>query len=163
MRPSSSAYNIPAQAGTNITAENNSRGAVSRMIQRFLSRRLSMSIEISSIGQHVTTMDRRLEGTGNTSTRSASSAVQPSRQDNPVVSTQLSEADVARIAEQIQKISDMFDRKLQFQVSKELEQVIVKVIDSSTDKIIREIPSAEIQKLQLRIKETLGLLFDESI
>ncbi|HPA11200.1 MAG TPA: flagellar protein FlaG, partial [Treponemataceae bacterium] len=101
--------------------------------------------------------------TGNTSTRSASSAVQPSRQDNPVVSTQLSEADVARIAEQIQKISDMFDRKLQFQVSKELEQVIVKVIDSSTDKIIREIPSAEIQKLQLRIKETLGLLFDESI
>ncbi|HOF85529.1 MAG TPA: flagellar protein FlaG [Treponemataceae bacterium] len=122
-----------------------------------------MSIEISSIGQHVATMDRRLEGTGNTSTRSASSAVQPSRQDNPVVSTQLSEADVARIAEQIQKISDMFDRKLQFQVSKELEQVIVKVIDSSTDKIIREIPSAEIQKLQLRIKETLGLLFDESI
>lgn len=122
-----------------------------------------MSIKISSIGQHVATMDHRLEGTGNTSTRSASSAVQPSRQDSPVVSTQLSEADVARIAEQIQKISDMFDRKLQFQVSKELEQVIVKVIDSSTDKIIREIPSAEIQKLQLRIKETLGLLFDESI
>ena len=103
MRPSSSAYNIPAQAGTNITAENNSRGAVSRMIQRFLSRRLSMSIEISSIGQHVATMDRRLEGTGNTSTRSASSAVQPSRQDNPVVSTQLSEADVARIAGRFKK------------------------------------------------------------
>lgn len=57
----------------------------------------------------------------------------------------------------------MFDRKLQFQVNKELGSVIVKVIDSSTDKVIREIPSAEIQKLQIRIKEALGLLFDESI
>jgi flagellar protein FlaG len=57
----------------------------------------------------------------------------------------------------------MFDRKLQFQVNKDLDEVIVKVIDSSTDKVIREIPSAEIQKLQIRIKEALGLLFDESI
>ena len=67
------------------------------------------------------------------------------------------------MVEQIQRISDMFDRKLQFRVSKELDQVIVKVIDSTTDRTIREIPSAEIQKLQIRIKETLGLLFDESI
>ena len=77
--------------------------------------------------------------------------------------TQLNEAEIARMVEQIQKIADMFDRELKFQVSKELNQVIVKVVDSSTDKIIREIPSAEIQKLQIRIKETLGLLFDESI
>jgi flagellar protein FlaG len=75
----------------------------------------------------------------------------------------MSEERVTRRAEQIQNISSMFDRKLQFRVSKELEQVIVKVIDSSTDKVIREIPSAEIQNLQVRIKEALGLLFDESI
>lgn len=122
-----------------------------------------MSFEVTSIGQHAAAMDRRLEGKVQTPQRSTTAVTQPSRPVEPEKNTQLSQADVARIAEQIQKISDMFDRKLQFQVSKELDQVIVKVIDSNTDKIIREIPSAEIQKLQLRIKETLGLLFDESI
>lgn len=72
-------------------------------------------------------------------------------------------ADVSTAVEQIQKIADMFNRELKFQVSDELNRVIVKVIDSSTDKVIREIPSAEIQKLQLRIQEAIGLLFDQSI
>lgn len=75
----------------------------------------------------------------------------------------VSEDKVSRIVEQIQTVSNLFDRKLSFQVNKELDEVIVKVIDSNTDKVIREIPSAEIQKLQIRIKEALGLLFDESI
>lgn len=120
-----------------------------------------MSIEVASIGQQLTAMDRRLEGTVNASLRNASSAQQATEAET--AESPVSEERVSRIAEQIQNISNMFDRKLQFQVSKELDQVIVKVIDSSTDKVIREIPSAEIQKIQLRIKEALGLLFDESI
>lgn len=122
-----------------------------------------MSIEVANIGQQLTAMDRRLEGSANTSKRTTPAAMQTARPEEPLKDSQLSEAEVARIVEQIQNISDMFERKLQFQVSKELNQVIVKVIDSRTDKIIREIPTAEIQKLQIRIKETFGLLFDESI
>ena len=122
-----------------------------------------MSIEVTSIGQQFTAMDRRLEGSATTSTRNTSTALQTSKPETTEPDTQLNEAEIAQMVEQIQKIADMFDRELQFRVSKELNQVIVKVVDSSTDKIIREIPSAEIQKLQIRIKETLGLLFDESI
>ena len=122
-----------------------------------------MSIEVTSIGQQFAAMDRRLEGSATTSTRNTSAALQTSKPETTEPDTQLNEAEIAQMVEQIQKIADMFDRELKFQVSKELNQVIVKVVDSSTDKIIREIPSAEIQKLQIRIKETLGLLFDESI
>lgn len=68
-----------------------------------------------------------------------------------------------KVVDQIQNIANLFDRKLQFQVNDALGDVVVKVIDSTTDKVIREIPSAEIQKLQIRIKEALGLLVDESI
>jgi flagellar protein FlaG len=64
---------------------------------------------------------------------------------------------------QLQKISDMMDRKIQFNVNRELDKVVIKIVDPSTDKVIKEIPSADIQKLQVRIKEVLGLLFDEML
>lgn len=115
-----------------------------------------MSMEITGIGQQLTVMDRRVEEIPNGSVR-----IQPAEEKKPEVVQQ--EMDISAAVEQIQKIADMFNRELKFHVSKELNRVIVKVIDSSTDKVIREIPSAEIQRLQLRIKETLGLLFDESI
>lgn len=123
-----------------------------------------MSMEVTNIGQQLTAMDRRLEGSVNSSLRSTAAALQtaePARNDSQ--NAPANEATVRKIVEQIQSIANMFDRKLQFQINRELNDVIVKVIDSRTDKVIREIPSAEIQKLQLRIKETLGLLFDESI
>jgi len=122
-----------------------------------------MSLEIANIGQQLTAMDRRLESSVNSSLRSTSEALQTAENANRAASAAPSEEKVLKIVEQIQNISNMFDRKLQFRVNKELNQVVVKVIDSTTDKVIREIPSAEIQNLQIRIKEALGLLFDESI
>ncbi len=124
-----------------------------------------MSMEISGLAQQLTAMDRRLEGSVNSSLRSTAAALQTANPDRAEQEqrAKLTEAQVSKIADQLQNISGMFDRKLQFQVNRELNDVIVKVIDSRTDKVIREIPSAEIQKLQLRIKEALGLLFDESI
>lgn len=61
------------------------------------------------------------------------------------------------------KIEDLFNRKLQFQINKELNRIIIKVIDTDTEKIIREIPSEDAQKLQIRMRETAGLLFDKTI
>ncbi len=123
-----------------------------------------MSMEVTNIGQQLTAMDRRLEGSVNSSLRSTAVALQTA--ENAAKASQPEKANeerVSRIADQIQQVANVFDRKLSFQVNKELDEVIVKVIDSNTDKVIREIPSAEIQKLQIRIKEALGLLFDESI
>ena len=122
-----------------------------------------MSIEVASIGQQLTAMDRRLESSVNSSLRSTSEALQTAEKTAHAQDSSQDPDKVRKVVEQIQNISNMFDRKLQFSISNELNEVIVKVIDSNTDKVIREIPSAEIQKLQIRIKETLGLLFDESI
>ena len=53
--------------------------------------------------------------------------------------------------------------KLEFNVNEELNKVIVKVVNPSTNETIREIPSEEIQKIQVRMKHAIGLLFDEMI
>ena len=52
---------------------------------------------------------------------------------------------------------------MQFSVNKELNQVVVTVVDSKTDKIIKQIPSEDIQKLKVRIRKAIGVLFDEMI
>jgi len=57
----------------------------------------------------------------------------------------------------------LFNRRLKFSVNEEINRVVVKVVDGSTDKVIKEIPPEEIQRLIVRIKETIGLLFDEQI
>lgn len=125
-----------------------------------------MSLEVSGIGQQLAAMDRRLEGSVNSTLRTTSAALQTSAQSQEIENEQQTASDKTKASEfvqQMQTISSMFDRKLQFRINDDLNRVVVKVIDSSTDKVIREIPSAEIQRLQIRIKEALGLLFDESI
>ena len=64
---------------------------------------------------------------------------------------------------QVLKIPNVLNRKLSYSVNKELNQVVVKVIDSKTDKVIRVIPSEALLKLHSRMKEVIGLIFDEEI
>jgi len=73
-------------------------------------------------------------------------------------------AQVKKDVQQIQELSDaVMGRKVKFNVNQELNQVVVSIIDPSTDRVIREIPSADIQKLKVRIRKAIGLLFDEMI
>lgn len=65
--------------------------------------------------------------------------------------------------QQLQNISNALGKKLQFNVNEALGRVVVKVIDPSTDKVIKEIPSQEVQQMQIRIRETIGFLFDETV
>ena len=48
-------------------------------------------------------------------------------------------------------------------VAAPLNAIVLKVIDPSTDKVIKEIPSREVQQMQIRIRETIGFLFDEFV
>ena len=70
--------------------------------------------------------------------------------------------EIKKDTQEIQKMSELLTgTKLQFNVNKELNSVIVKVVDKDTNKIVREIPSEEIQNLKLRIRKAIGNLFDE--
>ena len=64
---------------------------------------------------------------------------------------------------EVLKIPSTLNRKLSYSVNKELNQVVVKVIDAETDKVIRVIPSEALLKLHSRMKEVIGIIFDEEI
>ncbi|MDR3160701.1 MAG: flagellar protein FlaG [Spirochaetaceae bacterium] len=71
--------------------------------------------------------------------------------------------DIDSTLEDIEKISLAFNKRLKFAVDYQSHEVTVKVIDRETDKVIRELPPEELQRLHGKIREALGLLFDERI
>jgi flagellar protein FlaG len=57
-------------------------------------------------------------------------------------------AELKANSQELQKLSEMVgNRELQFNVDKELGSVVVKVIDTRTNQVLKEIPSEDIQKL----------------
>ncbi|MCL2211537.1 MAG: flagellar protein FlaG [Treponema sp.] len=66
-------------------------------------------------------------------------------------------------AADFERIGLAFNRKLQFEVKHDSRQVIVKVIDKETDRVIKELPPEELQRLHSNLKEAIGLLFDERV
>jgi flagellar protein FlaG len=62
-----------------------------------------------------------------------------------------------------QDLQRAFSRRLQFVVDQSSKQVIVKVIDKETDKVMKELPPEELQRLHRNIKEAIGLLYDELV
>jgi len=71
--------------------------------------------------------------------------------------------DLTRAVEELRRVSQVFNRRLSFKYNEDLNQVIVKVIDRETDKVIKELPPDALQRVHMRIKEAIGLLFDETV
>ena len=91
------------------------------------------------------------------STAAQTAAVQrpaPAKPD-PVIPS-----DLQQTIREMQKVSDAFNTHLSFSVNQKLDSIVVKVVDSQTDKVVREIPPAELQHVYEAIRETIGLLFD---
>lgn len=76
---------------------------------------------------------------------------------------QRARTDIDSVASKLENVSSILNRKLKFSVDSEFGDVVVKVIDTTTDKVIKELPPEALQRLHVRIQEALGLLFDETI
>lgn len=73
-------------------------------------------------------------------------------------------AEIKADAQQLQSMSNrVMGRELQFNVNKELGSIVVKVVDPSTNQVVKEIPSEEIQNLKIRIRKAIGIIFDEIV
>lgn len=76
---------------------------------------------------------------------------------------QSSVEDIRRSVDELRRVSQHFNKKLSFSFNEDLGQMVVKVIDRNTDKVIKELPPAELQRAHIRIREAIGLLLDETI
>ena len=125
---------------------------------------------ISSLGQSMA-MDGRLLNSAATATANRSAPVATQEMNVPMADAAQvvqnitnTNAQIQEDVRQLQRLSDVvMGRKVQFNVNQELNQVVVTIVDPTTDKVIKEIPSQDIQKMKVRIRKAIGLLFDEMI
>src|SRR5512137_2448697 len=71
--------------------------------------------------------------------------------------------EIARQAQTLEETVKAFNHRIRLTVNEEIGQVIIKVVDARTDKVIKEIPAEEIQRMTAKIREMIGLLVDEQI
>jgi len=64
---------------------------------------------------------------------------------------------------EMNELAKATNHRLSFSIDNETHDIIVKVVDAATDKVIRELPPAELQKLHKSIKEAVGLLINKLI
>ena len=71
--------------------------------------------------------------------------------------------DIKQTVSDLEQISLAFNRRLKFVIDQDSRQIIIKVIDNNTDKVIKVLPPEELQRLHGRIRETIGFLFDTTV
>jgi len=63
--------------------------------------------------------------------------------------------------EHLNKHMDSLDTNVKFGFDDKVEQMFVNVMERSTGKIIRRIPSEEAMKISEKMKEIVGMIFDK--
>lgn len=90
---------------------------------------------------------------------SASSSVEVSE-----LSPEMIDRTVEKLEDAIDKLNSLMSdgqRALNFSVEKDLNKVIVKVMDVETEEIIRQFPNEEALKFAKHLEGMMGLLFNE--
>lgn len=73
----------------------------------------------------------------------------------------LSEKSIKEAIDKANKKLVLADRKFEFSINDETNDVIVKVINKETDEVMREIPSEKILDMVAKMVELAGLFVDE--
>jgi len=71
--------------------------------------------------------------------------------------------EMQQFVQKLNKESASSDERISFSYNEKLNRIILKVINSNTDEIVREIPAKDMVSLMEHLKDSLGILFDKSI
>ncbi len=119
-----------------------------------------MSMEINSVGQ-TWNVNQPEQNTADDSQVRRQAVAQQLAEANREREQQ--QVDIRSAIKELEQVTSAFNKRLKFSLNTEIDQVVVKVIDARTDKVIKELPPRELQRVYARIREALGLLFDTQI
>ena len=111
----------------------------------------------------------------NINTRKYDNSVQQLQNENRVEKQQTQKSDenfkekskeeikreLQKIVEELNRVMNPLNENLKFQFNNKVDELVVKVVDTKSNKIIREFPPQEALKLMEKMRELVGLLFDK--
>jgi len=71
--------------------------------------------------------------------------------------------EVEGLVEEVDSFLESLSIKLSFEMSEDTEEPVVKVVDSETGDVIRQIPPEVLMKLREKMQELQGILFDQKV
>lgn len=75
----------------------------------------------------------------------------------------LSQTELEYILKEMNQFIQIFNSKIAFELDKETGKTILKIIDSQTNEVIRQIPPEEFLRISKRISELLGLIINAKV
>ena len=69
--------------------------------------------------------------------------------------------ELERITEELNKALNPLNTTLKFKFDDKVEELVVRVVDTNNNKVIREYPPKEALELMQKMRELIGLLFDK--
>lgn len=81
----------------------------------------------------------------------------------PGIEGQSISRDLKQAVVDMEQVGLTFNKKLQFVVDHQSQEVIIKVIDKETDRVVKVLPPEELQRLHRKLKETIGFLLNERV
>ena len=69
--------------------------------------------------------------------------------------------EIRQEADYINKQLESMNYSIRFSIDDKLKELVVKIVDTKTDKVIKQIPPADMLKFREKMKEMVGLLVEE--
>lgn len=117
----------------------------------------SMDATIKAAITPTTTSDPNIRPAPVTDERGAANV----NQDQEYLAPKVSEAFIRKAVDKANDTMQQHNRSLEFKIHEKTNEIIVKIIDTDTKEVIREIPSEKILDMFANMLELAGLIVDE--
>lgn len=71
-------------------------------------------------------------------------------------------AELDQVVSDLNSLVHDLHRELRFSVDRDSGDTVVKVVDSETDEVLRQIPSEDVMRLRKRLEDAAGMIFQDS-
>ena len=85
------------------------------------------------------------------------------KQEIPSAREEIPREEVEKVAEKLNRLMGIIDKRLEFRVDEKSQRVVVKIIDQQNDEVLDEIPSQRALDILNSFSEMIGVLFDKRV
>lgn len=80
---------------------------------------------------------------------------------NEIINDKLHNQEIHDAMDKMNKTIQIFNKRLKFSFHEEAQRFVVQIIDTQTDKVVREIPAKEVLNFISKLHQSLGVLIDK--
>ena len=105
----------------------------------------------------------RMSSPEQTSYDSAKQGIKGQEEQKEEKQVKITREDAENLVEVMNQFAELFNRSLHFKVYDKTDQLYVQIVDKYTQEVIKQIPPQEMLELSAKIREMVGILFDECV